>query len=172
VMFHDTQVRKPGFGVWKFWEEVSPQFPNFEFHHSFGLGILAVGQEAPPRLLSFLEIANREPDTVRAYFDHVGTAASTTRVAINMLSNVQRLQSMLNKRKQMLGEPIVELDMRAPLKFMEDVMLDVQAVVISDLRQRGFDVRTEPPPSQTFVTSFSPHQAPLYRDIAMPASPN
>ena len=45
VLFHDTRVFKPDFGVHKFWAELSNQNPKncFEFFHSFGLGVLCTG---------------------------------------------------------------------------------------------------------------------------------
>ena len=45
VLFHDTQVRKEDFGVYKFWEELRQLFPdNIEFLHGFGLGVIQVSK--------------------------------------------------------------------------------------------------------------------------------
>lgn len=52
VLFHDSAVKQGDFGVWKFWAEVSPSYPSFAFQHSYGLGVLAVGPEAPEAVLA------------------------------------------------------------------------------------------------------------------------
>lgn len=43
ALFHDTQVYDRGFGVHKYWQEISGAFPHFEFLHGHGLGVLGVG---------------------------------------------------------------------------------------------------------------------------------
>jgi len=43
VLFHDTEVRRNDFGVWRFWDEVRQIYPGFSFRHSHGLGVLFVG---------------------------------------------------------------------------------------------------------------------------------
>ncbi|MBC8105964.1 MAG: class I SAM-dependent methyltransferase [Anaerolineae bacterium] len=149
VLFHDTQMRHKDFGVWKLWEEVSAKYPNFEFHHSAGLGVLAVGAEAPPAVLKFLETARREPDAVRTYFKHVGDVVETSRLALTMIDNVQRLQTLLDQRKHVIGETVHQSlpgePFTAPLRYMERMMNDVQALTLADLKQRGVQVRVVPP---------------------------
>lgn len=69
VLFHDTQLMKSGFGVHKFWEEISSDYPSFEFYHSFGLGILKTGEKADDLLFS-LEKQNK--DFIRNFFRKLG----------------------------------------------------------------------------------------------------
>lgn len=44
LLFHDITVRDDDFGVWKLWEELTPQYPHFSFYHCNGLGVLGVGK--------------------------------------------------------------------------------------------------------------------------------
>jgi O-antigen biosynthesis protein len=47
VLFHDINERGGDFGVWRLWAEFCHQYPAFEFLHGHGLGVLAVGADAP-----------------------------------------------------------------------------------------------------------------------------
>lgn len=71
VLLHDICVRKLDFGVWRLWEEIKAEFPStFEFHHSWGLGVVRKqGEAASSPFMEFL--FNGSPgvcEEVRRYY--------------------------------------------------------------------------------------------------------
>lgn len=72
VLFHDTFEFQPGFGVNQFWNEISSEYSSFNFEHGHGLGVLAIGANAPRKVLAFLEEARSNPEAVRSSYAELG----------------------------------------------------------------------------------------------------
>ncbi|GLQ48039.1 hypothetical protein GCM10007862_30900 [Dyella lipolytica] len=69
VLLHDTAVVERGFGVRGFFEELSQRYPCFEFVHSNGLGVVAVGANVPEPFMAFLQQGQTNPAALRAFFE-------------------------------------------------------------------------------------------------------
>jgi glycosyltransferase involved in cell wall biosynthesis len=72
VLFHDVNVHESNFGVWRLWDELARDFPFFAFHHSHGLGVLAVGSEVARPIQRLTRYDEREAEQVRVFFARLG----------------------------------------------------------------------------------------------------
>ena len=93
VMLHDIAVREDGFGVWRFWEEVSRRYPNVAFTHSSGLGVIAVGESVPPAFGALARDFALEPSLVARVFESAGRFCelkSETQVKLREAEDVRR----------------------------------------------------------------------------------
>ncbi|WP_180287727.1 glycosyltransferase [Azospirillum oleiclasticum] len=96
VLFHDTNVRKDDFGVWRLWEELSAQHPHFTFLHSNGLGVLGVGDELPDdlRWLFAAQVENGPRlRGIRAFFDRLGGGVVNTQQAQQRAAEIEALRA-------------------------------------------------------------------------------
>jgi hypothetical protein len=80
VLFHDTQVRDRGFGVYQLWETAKRDFPHFEFTHCYGLGVLGVGHEPMVAALPIFQAHDHaDAIAIRNAFEMLGASVSGRR---------------------------------------------------------------------------------------------
>jgi hypothetical protein len=84
ILFHDIIVRELEFGVWKFWEELKLRFSHFEFLHSNGLGVLAVGNRYPDELNELFQCSAEEATRIRSFFASLGAGLEAAQALIEM----------------------------------------------------------------------------------------
>ena len=71
VLFHDTNVRRDDFGVWKYWAELKAQYNDgIEFLHSHGLGVLQIPDKTEKSISNFS--LNTLPISVLKFFNSLG----------------------------------------------------------------------------------------------------
>jgi len=97
VLLHDTNVRDAPFGVWQLWEEVAGRYPNFEFTHGHGLGILAVGPSPTRELSNFLAFAEQHVAETRSFFFALGSRVAST-------ARAERLSNELRGERHAVAE--------------------------------------------------------------------
>jgi len=109
VLFHDTAVRMEGFGVWRFFDELSQTTPCFSFLHSEGLGVAVLGAEAPETIKDLCRLDDRHCiEAVRERFSQLGghwVIANNLHLERGRhLSRIQALEQRLETRESELEQ--------------------------------------------------------------------
>lgn len=88
LLFHDTVVRERGFGVWKLWDEIKDKHTSFNFTHTHGLGIVALGRADTNPVVALLEMVNLSKGSMESFdnfFKLIGERVTGEALAKNKL---------------------------------------------------------------------------------------
>ena len=153
VLFHDVGVRERDFGVWNLWEELQKSYPSFEFTHSFGLGVLAVGAQAPKAVLDLCALKDPTVSALRERIAQLGARWIVTererdlgQHAQNLTAQIEPLQTHiahLETSRADMGQHIRNLEAQAADfvadqgRFLERIK--AQETLEADLRHQNAD---------------------------------
>ncbi|MFA5114050.1 MAG: class I SAM-dependent methyltransferase [Candidatus Margulisiibacteriota bacterium] len=110
MLFHDTQIRRMDFGVYKLWGEIAPRYPSLEFEHGCGLGVLAVGPEVSAEFRGFLSAA-RQNGFFALLFAAAGRAATlvpTLWEKERVLTQINEALTQLEAERKQIGRTVEE----------------------------------------------------------------
>jgi len=145
VLLHDINVREQDFGVWKAWDKFKAGYPHFEFWHSHGLGVLAVGSEQPKALQDLLGASAEEAASIRRYFFQLGHRVTLEFQKESQESQIQHLQDrershehhiqQLQDRERSLEASLV--DMRGQSSALQQSLEHEKASRLADAESRA-----------------------------------
>jgi hypothetical protein len=111
VLFHNTNVRRGDFGVWRFFDELKQSVPYFEFLHSAGLGVAAIGPDAPVAIMDLCRLTkDSEVAIVRERFAQVGSIWTDVNARH---VEIRELAARLGKAERAAAEKQAEVDVLA-----------------------------------------------------------
>ena len=104
VLFHDTNVRERGFGVWKFWEEIKEKYDRtLEFYHSSGLGVLQIGSPVVGNEYLY-DIFNETDKLFINFFQILGENTSKKLKLKEQEKNIKDLNNFQKEKDNVISE--------------------------------------------------------------------
>jgi hypothetical protein len=105
VLFHDTCERndEQQFGVWRLWEELSRDHPNFNFTHEHGLGVLAIGKNYPRELDVFFKASPEQQALLRGFFCDLGFRLKNDELVLREAVARGALHGQIDELQRSLG---------------------------------------------------------------------
>jgi glycosyltransferase involved in cell wall biosynthesis len=153
VLLHDTNVRIKDFGVYHLWDELTRQYPHFEFLQGHGLGVLGIGTALPDRLKALFAAAGDESATrqIRAAYTRLGGALIDRMVVKGLGSDGTN------------SEPPELAHLRAELSrvYQEEGTLELGRVTLEHdyrkLEQRNGDIEQHSQELEHHITQLEAH---------------
>jgi O-antigen biosynthesis protein len=97
VLFHDTNVRRDDFGVWKLWDELKQVYTHhLEFSHCYGLGVLQLNNAPESKVQPWLQNSLTTSDLLR-YFSALGEHQTTRYAATDYARRLEESHLALHQ---------------------------------------------------------------------------
>jgi len=134
VLLHDTSVRERGFGVGRFFEELSNRYACFDFRHSHGLGVVAVGSRLPAAFEAFMREAQASSESMRGFFEALGRQRHGVHRPVDLRRGVERAAEALEREVHVVRG----LQLRRPsIEHVLEEVRDAVRLLVLEARARS-----------------------------------